>query len=46
MALMMGPEGRVFGIDHIAELVEKSIKNIQTDNPDLLTSGRVKLLGL
>jgi len=46
MALMMEPEGHVIGIDHIPELVDRSIKNIQKDNPDLLTSGRVKLYGM
>lgn len=32
------------GIDHINELVEMSRINIQTSNPDLLESGRVRLL--
>lgn len=46
MALMMGPDGLTIGIDHIPELVNKSIKNVQTDNPELLISGRVKLIGM
>ena len=45
MALMMEPNGHVIGIDHIPELVNKSIKNIENDNPELLPSGRVKILG-
>ncbi|XP_069049327.1 l-isoaspartyl protein carboxyl methyltransferase, like isoform X1 [Lepisosteus oculatus] len=43
-ARMVGCSGRVIGIEHIAELVEESIRNVQADDPDLLTSGRVKLL--
>lgn len=41
----MGPTGRVVGIDHIPELVKMSIENILTGNPDLLETGRVKLVG-
>lgn len=33
------------GIEHIDELVQMSIKNVQADDPELLTSGRIKLLG-
>lgn len=33
------------GIEHIDELVQMSIKNVQADDPQLLTSGRIKLLG-
>ncbi|MBN3326298.1 PIMT methyltransferase, partial [Atractosteus spatula] len=43
-ARMVGRSGRVIGIEHIAELVEESIRNVQADDPELLTSGRVKLL--
>ncbi len=32
------------GIEHIDELVQMSIKNVQADDPELLTSGRIKLL--
>ncbi|XP_018333969.1 protein-L-isoaspartate(D-aspartate) O-methyltransferase-like isoform X2 [Agrilus planipennis] len=32
------------GIDHIAELVEMSKENMKKGNPDLLESGRVKLM--
>ncbi|XP_072220903.1 l-isoaspartyl protein carboxyl methyltransferase, like [Leuresthes tenuis] len=41
---MMGPSGRVVGIEHIDELVQKSIKNVQADDPELLSSGRIKLI--
>ncbi|XP_066550294.1 l-isoaspartyl protein carboxyl methyltransferase, like isoform X1 [Amia ocellicauda] len=43
-ARMVGSSGRVVGVEHIAELVEESIRNIRLDDPELLTSGRVKLL--
>ena len=33
------------GIEHIDELVQMSIKNVQADDPELLTSGRIKLVG-
>ncbi|KAI5102230.1 l-isoaspartyl protein carboxyl methyltransferase, like isoform X2 [Silurus meridionalis] len=42
-ARMVGPTGKVVGIDHIDELVRASIKNVQADDPELLTSGRIKL---
>lgn len=32
------------GIDHIPELVNLSIENIQNDQPELLQSGRVRLV--
>ena len=32
----MGDDGLVVGIDHIPELVEQSIKNIEADSPELL----------
>lgn len=44
MADMVGPSGIVFGVDHIEGLVEKSISNIQRDRPELLESGRIKIL--
>eukprot|EP00057_Strongylocentrotus_purpuratus_P032060 XP_786523.3 PREDICTED: protein-L-isoaspartate(D-aspartate) O-methyltransferase [Strongylocentrotus purpuratus] len=44
MAIMVGSSGKVVGIDHIKELVDKSRKNIEKDNPDLLTSGRIQLI--
>lgn len=33
------------GIEHINELVQMSIKNVQADDPELLTSGRIELVG-
>uniref|UniRef100_A0A9J7XSA8 L-isoaspartyl protein carboxyl methyltransferase, like n=1 Tax=Cyprinus carpio carpio TaxID=630221 RepID=A0A9J7XSA8_CYPCA len=41
---MVGPSGKVVGIDHIDELVQASVKNVQADDPELLTSGRIKLV--
>lgn len=46
MSLMMGPNGRAIGIDHIPELVDKSIKNVEKDKPNLLASQRVKFVGM
>ncbi|MEQ2187094.1 hypothetical protein GOODEAATRI_001001 [Goodea atripinnis] len=44
-ARMVGPKGKVIGIDHIKELVDDSINNVKKDDPSLITSGRVKLIG-
>ncbi|KAI8893264.1 L-isoaspartyl protein carboxyl methyltransferase [Globomyces pollinis-pini] len=43
LAQLVGKTGKVVGIDHIPELVEQSIKNIQNEDPDLLESGVVQL---
>lgn len=43
-ARMVGPNGRVVGIEHIDELVQKSVRNVQADDPELLSSGRLKLI--
>ena len=40
----MGLSGKVFGIDHIKQLVDKSVQNIKKGNSDLLTSGVVQML--
>ncbi|MEQ2173107.1 Protein-L-isoaspartate(D-aspartate) O-methyltransferase [Goodea atripinnis] len=40
----MGPSGRVVGIEHINELVQMSIKNVQSDDPELLSSGRIRFV--
>lgn len=32
------------GVDHIPELVEMSIKNIEKDQPELLQSGQLRLI--
>ncbi|KAG8244638.1 Protein-L-isoaspartate(D-aspartate) O-methyltransferase [Homalodisca vitripennis] len=45
MALMVGETGRAVGIDHIPELVNYSYDNVMKDKPELLASGRVKLVG-
>lgn len=45
MAFMVGETGRVVGIEHIPELVTMATKNIQNDNPQLLISERIKLIG-
>ncbi|KAA8582979.1 hypothetical protein FQN60_015525 [Etheostoma spectabile] len=44
-ARMVGAKGKVIGIDHIKELVDDSVTNVKKDDPSLITSGRVKLLG-
>ncbi|XP_007892615.1 protein-L-isoaspartate(D-aspartate) O-methyltransferase isoform X2 [Callorhinchus milii] len=43
-ARMVGPNGKVIGIDHIKELVDDSLKNVKKDDPTLLTSSRITLL--
>ncbi|XP_067847256.1 l-isoaspartyl protein carboxyl methyltransferase, like isoform X3 [Heptranchias perlo] len=43
-ARMVGPTGTVVGIDHIPELVEQSIANVQSDQSLLLSSGRLTLI--
>ncbi|KAM6912302.1 l-isoaspartyl protein carboxyl methyltransferase, like isoform 1-T2 [Xenentodon cancila] len=43
-ARMTGPSGRVVGIEHIDELVEMSRKNVHADDPELLSSGRIRLV--
>lgn len=45
MAFMVGEAGRVVGIEHIPELVTMATRNIQNDNPQLLISERIKLIG-
>ncbi|NWW33372.1 PIMT methyltransferase, partial [Panurus biarmicus] len=41
---MIGPTGRAVGVEHIKELVHESIRNVQEDDPALLSSGRVRLV--
>lgn len=43
--MQVGPTGKVVGIEHIEDLVRTSVKNVQADDPELLTSGRIKLVG-
>ena len=42
-AQMVGPQGKVVGIDHIKELVDWSESNVKKNHRDLL-GGRVKLV--
>ena len=39
---MIPQEGKVYGIQHVPQLVASSIKNIEKDNPDLL-KGKVNI---
>ncbi|KAH6926724.1 hypothetical protein HPB50_021243 [Hyalomma asiaticum] len=41
---MVGETGLAIGIDHIPELVNESIANIERDQPQLLKSKRVKMI--
>ncbi|XP_076872504.1 protein-L-isoaspartate(D-aspartate) O-methyltransferase isoform X4 [Brachyhypopomus gauderio] len=43
-ARMVGPKGKVIGIDHIKELVDDSVNNVKKDDPTLISSGRINLL--
>lgn len=45
MAFMVGPRGRVIGIDHIPELIEISTKNVSEDCPHFIKEERVKFVG-
>nr|CAB3264707.1 protein-L-isoaspartate(D-aspartate) O-methyltransferase-like [Phallusia mammillata] len=40
-ARMMGSSGKAYGIEHIPELVNKSLENIRHDEANLLDSGRI-----
>ena len=40
----VGPTGCVVGIEHIKELVDQSVKNVQKDSPDLLKEERIELI--
>jgi len=43
MAKMVGETGKVFGIEHIDELVDWSISNVKAGNPELLQNGNVQI---
>ncbi|XP_072907577.1 protein-L-isoaspartate(D-aspartate) O-methyltransferase isoform X2 [Hemitrygon akajei] len=43
-ARMVGPSGRVVGIEHIRELVNDATTNVKKDDASLLSSGRVKFV--
>eukprot|EP01104_Vermistella_antarctica_P000532 TRINITY_DN1068_c0_g1_i2.p1 TRINITY_DN1068_c0_g1~~TRINITY_DN1068_c0_g1_i2.p1 ORF type:complete len:155 (+),score=19.99 TRINITY_DN1068_c0_g1_i2:396-860(+) len=44
MGELVGEEGHVLGIDVIPELVRWANGNLQSDKPDLLASGRVRVI--
>lgn len=44
MARMVGPTGRVVGIDHVPELVKMSIDNVNRDDAKLISTGIVELI--
>jgi len=44
MALMVGPRGQAIGMDHIPQLVDMSIQNVNKSNKHLLKSGQLKLV--
>ncbi|XP_078726616.1 protein-L-isoaspartate(D-aspartate) O-methyltransferase-like isoform X1 [Lampetra fluviatilis] len=44
LARMIGPRGKIIGVDHIQELVSEAKVNVQRDDPSLITSGRIKLI--
>jgi hypothetical protein len=39
-------KGKVFGIEHVPQLVTKSIQNVKKANADLLTEGYLDLRGV
>ncbi|XP_077321012.1 protein-L-isoaspartate(D-aspartate) O-methyltransferase-like isoform X2 [Lithobates pipiens] len=43
-ARMVGPTGKVIGIDHIDQLVHDATENVKKDDPTLLSSGRIKFI--
>ncbi|XP_015759785.1 PREDICTED: protein-L-isoaspartate(D-aspartate) O-methyltransferase-like [Acropora digitifera] len=44
MAYMVGETGKVYGVDHIDQLVKDAVANIKRGNPELLEENRVKLV--
>lgn len=45
MAQMVGNKGKVIGVEHISELVTKSITNVKSGNPEFLEDGRLQIVG-
>eukprot|EP00612_Vaucheria_litorea_P002461 CAMPEP_0171457068 /NCGR_PEP_ID=MMETSP0945-20130129/3293_1 /TAXON_ID=109269 /ORGANISM="Vaucheria litorea, Strain CCMP2940" /LENGTH=188 /DNA_ID=CAMNT_0011982599 /DNA_START=158 /DNA_END=724 /DNA_ORIENTATION=- len=43
LARILGPTGKVWGIDYLSPMVELSETNIKKDDPKLINSGRVNL---
>lgn len=44
-AHLVGPTGKVIGVEHIPELIEGSLRNISKGNKELLDSERVRIVG-
>nr|CAG8485972.1 3379_t:CDS:2 [Entrophospora candida] len=44
MAQMVGPGGKIIGIDHIPELVNKAINNVKKDKQELLDTKRLNFI--
>jgi protein-L-isoaspartate(D-aspartate) O-methyltransferase len=44
-AKMVGQSGRAIGIEHIEDLVKKSIENINKWNQSMLSTGNIKIIG-
>lgn len=44
LSLQVGETGKVYGVDHIDQLVKDAIANIKRGNPELLEENRVKLV--
>ncbi|CAJ0933022.1 unnamed protein product [Ranitomeya imitator] len=42
---LVGVTGKVVGIEHIEQLVLDSLQNVQQDDPELLSTGRIKFVG-
>jgi protein-L-isoaspartate(D-aspartate) O-methyltransferase len=40
----VGPLGKVVGIEHIKELVQSSLRNVEKSHPEWIKSGQVKLV--
>ncbi|KAF9350820.1 hypothetical protein BGX26_011038 [Mortierella sp. AD094] len=41
MAEMVGPQGRVVGVEHIPELVDQATNNTMKDHPEYIQEGRI-----
>ncbi|RNA40950.1 hypothetical protein BpHYR1_044473 [Brachionus plicatilis] len=46
MAVMVGDSGKVIGVEHIDELVKKSIESIKNWNENALFSEKIKIIGI
>lgn len=45
MALLVGPKGKVVGVEHWKELTDLAVENIKRDGKvDMLTSGQIELV--